>query len=54
MIPNNQKHKEKSKQSNFIPKPKSEWWDHGLGNPEGMGLYNKQKKNSIKKNKGRK
>lgn len=50
MIPNNQKHKEKSKQSQFINKPEPTGiFSNNFGSPEQIGLYAKQRKNSKKK-----
>ena len=50
MIPNNQKHREKSKQSNYIYKPEPTGiFSNAFGSPETVGLYAKQRKNSKKK-----
>ena len=51
MIPNSQKHREKSKQSQFIHKPKKAEMFCDDGRPEQFGLYNKQRKNYKSKKK---
>lgn len=50
MIDKKEVHKEKSKLSHYIPKPGNAWFEHG-GNPEQMGLHQKQRTNKTKKKK---
>jgi hypothetical protein len=48
MIANKDKKAEQSKQSKFIPKPTTLWYE-AHGNPEKMGLFRLQGKNKKKK-----
>lgn len=53
MIDKKDYHKERSKQSNFIPKPGNAWFNYD-GDPVGMGLHQMQKGKSGKSGKSKK
>jgi hypothetical protein len=51
MIERSMRHKEKMKQSSFIPKPAARHFYDTDGKPEQMGMHRLQKGNSGKKKK---
>jgi hypothetical protein len=51
-IPNDQKNRERMRQSSYLPKPGKHWYDEG--SPESMGLYRMQINKSKRKSGSRK